>query len=121
MRCHKVEGRGGDVGPELSKIGVDKTRTYLLEAIVLPNKAIAKNFESVLLVTDDGIVHSGIVKAEDDQKIQLMTVEGKLVQITKEQIDERREGKSAMPEDLIKQLTPRDVRDLVEYLATRKP
>lgn len=120
VRCHKAAGRGGDVGPDLSKIGAEKTRAYLLESIVLPNKAIAKNFESVLLVTDDGRTHSGIVKAEDAESLQLMTVEGKLVKFDKESIEERRESKSAMPEDLIKQLTPRDVRDLVEFLATRK-
>ena len=50
MRCHKIAGRGGDVGPDLSKIGGEKTRAYLLESIVLPNKAIAKNFESVEVV-----------------------------------------------------------------------
>jgi quinoprotein glucose dehydrogenase len=54
VRCHKAKDKGGDVGPELTKIATDKNREYLLESIVVPNKAIAKNFESVLVITDEG-------------------------------------------------------------------
>ncbi|HND55837.1 MAG TPA: c-type cytochrome, partial [Pirellulaceae bacterium] len=93
VRCHRVDGRGGDVGPDLSKIGGEKNRPYLLESIVLPNKTIAKNFESVLIVDNDGRTFSGIVKADNDQHLQLMTAEGKLLTIAKSAIDERREGK----------------------------
>lgn len=119
VRCHRVNGRGGDVGPELSKIGAEKKRDYLLESIVTPNKQIAKNFESVLIVDDQGQVFSGIVKAENDQQLQLVTAEAKLVTIPKSKIEERREGKSAMPEDLVKKLSKRELRDLIEYLSSR--
>lgn len=120
VRCHKIEGQGGDVGPDLTRISPEKTRSYLLEAIVVPNRAIAKNFETALVVTDDGKVVSGIVKEENAEMLRLMTAEGRLVSIPKASIEERREGKSAMPEDLVKQLTPRDVRDLVEFLYGRR-
>lgn len=120
VRCHRVQGTGGDVGPELSKIAVDKQREYLLEAIVLPNKAIAKNFETVLIADDSGKTHAGILKSETDKQLQLMTAEGKLVTIDKLTIEDRRTGKSAMPEDLIKHLTPFELRDLVEFLAGLK-
>src|SRR5207253_743885 len=38
VRCHKIEGQGGDVGPDLSHIGAQKDRNYLLESMILPNK-----------------------------------------------------------------------------------
>jgi quinoprotein glucose dehydrogenase len=120
VRCHKAHGRGGDVGPELTRIGADKSPAYLLESIVLPNKTIAKNFESVLVVDDQGKVTSGVLKAEDAETLQLVTAEGKLVKIAKSAIDERRAAKSPMPEDLIKHLTPFELRDLVAYLASLK-
>lgn len=118
VRCHKAQGVGGDVGPELTKIAVEKNREYLLEAVVLPNKAIAKNFESVLVITDDGLQHSGIVRSEDDKQLQLMTAEGKLVTVPKASIEERQPTKSAMPEDLTKHLTKAEIRDLVEFLSS---
>ena len=50
VRCHKISETGGDVGPELTKIAVEKKRDYLLEPIVAPNKTVAKNFETVVIL-----------------------------------------------------------------------
>ncbi len=117
-RCHKVNGSGGEVGPDLSKIGKEKERSYLLEAIVDPNAKIAKGFETVILVTADGKIHSGILKSEDEAVVQLMTPTGALVSVAKDEIDERANGQSGMPQDLIKNMTRSEIRDLVEYLTT---
>jgi quinoprotein glucose dehydrogenase len=120
VRCHKINGSGGDVGPDLSKIGGQKERNYLLEAVALPSKTIAKNFETAVLLDFDGKVHTGIVRFEDDDRIDLMTAEGKLVSLKKDDIEQRKEGKSAMPDDLSKHLSRRDLRDLVEFLSSLK-
>ena len=117
-RCHKVLGSGGEVGPDLSKIGKDKDRNYLLEAIVDPNAKVAKGFETIILVTTDGLIHSGVLKSEDDRLVQLMTPTGALVSVAKDDIDERANGQSGMPQDLVKNLTRSEIRDLVEYLTT---
>lgn len=120
VRCHTIDGRGGEVGPDLSKIGVEKRRDYLLEAIVLPNKSIAKGFSTAMLILDSGKVVSGIVKEETDQALRLITAEGKFVTVAKNEIDERLKGQSPMPADVVKQLSKRDLRDLVEFLSRRK-
>ena len=117
-RCHKIDGNGGEVGPDLSRIGLDKTRDYLLEAMVDPNKQIAKGFETAILQMADGKVHAGIIKSDDGQRIQLHKPEGAIVVLEKSAIEDRAVGKSGMPEDLVKKLTKSDVRDLVEYLST---
>jgi quinoprotein glucose dehydrogenase len=116
-RCHKVEGEGSDVGPDLSGVGKTNTREYLLESLLNPNAKIAKGFETVVFVTNDGRVYTGVVKAEDDTSYQLMTAQGELVRVEKAQIEERAVGKSGMPEDVTKALSKSDVRDLVEYLS----
>jgi quinoprotein glucose dehydrogenase len=117
VRCHKVGGTGGEVGPDLSKISADKKRDYLLEAIVNPSKTIAKNYESVVIRDTDGVTHSGVLKLENDQIVQLMTAEGKLLTIEQAAIEARKPGKSAMPEDLTKHLSKFEMRDLIEFLA----
>lgn len=119
-RCHVVDGEGGGVGPDLSAIAKTKDRTYLLESIVLPNKAIAKGFETALLVLFDGKTVSGIVKSEDDETITLVKPMGEEVRVNKDDVDLRAEGKSGMPEDLTKTLTKSEIRDLVAYLSTLK-
>ena len=70
VRCHKLkspsgETVGGEVGPELSGIGGRQNRAYLLESIVDPSKQIAQGFESVVLATNDGKVHTGVLRGED--------------------------------------------------------
>jgi quinoprotein glucose dehydrogenase len=120
QRCHKVKGEGGEVGPDLTGIGSRQKREYLLESIVDPNKEIAKGFETVVVTTTSGLVHTGIVKAEDAKELRLITAEGKIVTVAKSEIEERTRGKSAMPEDVIKHLSRAELRDLVEFLAGLK-
>ncbi len=118
LRCHHVKGEGGAVGPELSRIASQKDRVYLLESIVAPNRQIAQGFGSVVLATDDGRALSGVLRSEDDERLELITAEGKLVVVPKASIEERTTGPSAMPEKLHERLTKRELRDLVEYLST---
>lgn len=120
QKCHKVDGLGGEVGPDIKGIGARQTREYLLESIVYPNKQIAKGFETVVILTTKGLPISGVLKSEDVKEVRLMTPEGQLIIVPKNQIDERSAGKSAMPEDLIKYLSKRELRDLVEFLASQK-
>lgn len=117
VRCHKLHGSGGEVGPDLSGIGAKQKRDYLLQAIVDPSKEIAKGFETVVLVLTNGQVKSGILKQEDAKEVRLVNAEGQTLIVPKEQIEERSRGPSAMPADLIQKMTVRELRDLVEFLA----
>jgi quinoprotein glucose dehydrogenase len=120
LRCHKIEGTGGDVGPNLSGIGAKQKREYLLEAIVDPDKQIAQGYETVVLTLVDGKVKSGILKSEDKKEVRLMTPEGTIIVVPIAEIDTRTRGPSAMPADLVRHLSRRDLRDLVEFLASLK-
>jgi len=120
LRCHKVQGVGGEVGPDLSGIGSKQKRDYLLESLIAPNKQIAKGFDTLVLTLNNGKSLTGVLKSEDAREVRLMTPEGQLLAVRKDQIDERETGKSAMPEDLTKHLSRLEIRDLVEFLAGLK-
>ncbi len=120
VRCHRMDEYGGLVGPDLSKIGRKQTREYLLEAVVLPNRSIAKGYESVLVTTDEGRVISGVLRSEDADSLLLVQADGAPVVIARQNIDSRVASTSPMPEDLAKKLTKFELRDLVEYLASLK-
>jgi quinoprotein glucose dehydrogenase len=117
LRCHKVAGVGGEVGPDLTGIGKKYKRDYLLESLVDPNKQIAKGYETVVVALVNGQTKSGILKSEDAKALRLMTPEGQIVTIAKADIDERSRGPSAMPSDVVQKLSRMEVRDLVEFLA----
>ncbi len=120
LRCHKVDRAGGEVGPNLTVIGKEKDRRYLLESICLPNAQVAKGFETAMILNDSGQTFTGIVKTENEDFVDLVQSDGSQVRIPVEEIEARRKGKSSMPDDLIQQMSTREVRDLVAYLASLK-
>jgi quinoprotein glucose dehydrogenase len=122
-RCHKIMGQGsegGEVGPELTKIGATKDRNYLLESIIFPNKHIAEGFQSLLVSTKDGTSFAGVVQSETDTELVLNSPEDGIVKVKKAEITNRERGISSMPEGLATLLSKRDLRDLVEFLASLK-
>ncbi|MCS6865078.1 MAG: PQQ-dependent sugar dehydrogenase [Gemmataceae bacterium] len=122
QRCHQLDGQGGQVGPPLNGIAADpqKDRRYLLESIVLPSAKIARGYDTVILLLADESTVSGIIQSEDAQRIKLITPENKEVVVAVSDVVRRRTGPSAMPEDLHKKLSRRELRDLVEFLASLK-
>lgn len=122
QRCHKLDGQGGDVGPALNGVAADreKDRRYLLESVVFPNARIAKGYDTVILLLADETTVSGVVKSEDKKQIKLVTAENKEVVVPVEDVIRRRTGPSAMPDDLHKKLSRRELRDVVEFLSSLK-
>ena len=119
-KCHKIGGKGADVGPDLSKIGATKDKAYFLESLIQPSAQIAKGYEVNLAKLNDGRVIMGIVKADDDKKLSLLGADGKLVDIPKDQIKTRRVQKeSAMP-PMGEVLTKPEIRNVIQYLSTLK-
>ena len=87
---------------------------------VCPNDAIAEGFETMIVATVDGQVLTGVLKADEPERLRLVSVENKPFVIRKDEIEERKRGDSAMPTDLLKHMSKSDVRDLVEWLSTLK-
>jgi quinoprotein glucose dehydrogenase len=118
IRCHTVNGAGGTAGPDLAKVAArnpEQTREYLLESMVFPNAKIAPGYGSVSLVLNSGKTLAGTLQSEDARGLVLLTPTGERVTVAKSDIDERSATTSSMP-SVEKTLTPRELRDLVEYL-----
>ena len=120
VRCHRISGKGGDVGPDLTHVAAQKDRHYLLESIVLPNKQIAQGFDSVMVVLKDGDSQAGVLKSETPQELVLNTADKGLVTIKKSDITSRRASLSPMPEGMGQILSKQNLRDVVEFLSTLK-
>ncbi len=118
VRCHKINDVGGEVGPNLSKIGKEKDLRYLLEAIVAPNAKIAENFKTIIVQTEEGNIYSGIVRSETDDFLELMDANGMIVKVDQDDIVGQKEGLSSMPADLMKSMSTTELRDLVAFLAS---
>jgi quinoprotein glucose dehydrogenase len=116
LKCHKSEGKGGDVGPAFATIGKDRTREQILESIVYPNRQISQGYGQEIFRTASDAIEVGRVKAETETHVTLVLADGRERRLAKGEISARKAGLSAMPDDIAKSLSKRDVRDLVAYL-----
>lgn len=121
IRCHKVDtDEAIVVGPDLRGLGTRKNREYILESIVFPNKQISPGFENVIVKVKAGKNLSGMVKAESETELSIDIPDKGVVTVMKADVVSRQRAPSSMPEGLTGALSKRDLRDLVEFLATLK-
>ena len=120
--CHRIDGRGTAIGPDLSLIGRSLTRDKLIDSIVQPSKEIAPQFVTWLLTLRNGQVRTGLIVSEGwDSTITLADAQGKLDVIQRLDVEDRRAlPTSLMPEHLQELMTAREFRDLIAYLESRK-
>ncbi|HAW00915.1 MAG TPA: heme-binding protein, partial [Verrucomicrobiales bacterium] len=120
LRCHKIQGNGGEVGPVLDGLASRQERDYILESIIYPNNSIAEGYESVLIETKDDNYFAGLIKEESEEKIVLNSPEDGIITIDADNINSREKGLSGMPEGLYLMLSKREIRDLIAYLGSLK-
>ena len=120
QRCHRVGGAGGTVGPALDGVAQRLSREEILKSVVQPNDRIATGFEQADLVLTDGNRLSGTIREETADYVRIENLEEGSQKLLKTRISERRRGLSAMPEGLEKLMSPREIRDLIEFLTTLK-
>jgi putative heme-binding domain-containing protein len=114
--CHKLFGEGGMVGPDLTVVARND-RTALLANIVDPSAVIRAEYLQYTAVTTSGRVVHGVLAAQDGASVTLLDAQGKRTTLPRDSIEELRElSTSIMPENLLKQLRPQEVRDLFRYL-----
>jgi quinoprotein glucose dehydrogenase len=116
-RCHGIVPDDKRVGPSLAGIGGKKSRRELLESLLLPNKTIAEGFATVVLTLDTGKTVTGIILEEANGALRLVDDQTNEFTVSADAIEDRYQGQSAMPDDVARHLTRREIRDLVEFLA----
>ncbi len=115
-KCHKFDGKGNEVGPQLDGAGRDIE--YLLGNILDPNRVIGAPYFVRQVATTDGQVIQGVLAEEDDKFITLKVENAVLKKIAKKDIDGEVKvlEKSMMPEGLGNAMTAENFRDVVRYV-----
>ena len=118
--CHRFNGEGGSIGPDLTGSGNRYTLRDLMENIVDPSKVISDQYGSHLITKKDGSVVIGKIVVEEDGKLTLMTnpfaPEHQLT-IPVADIAKKEEHQiSMMPPGLINSLNKDELLNLTAYL-----
>jgi putative membrane-bound dehydrogenase-like protein len=118
VQCHKLYGVGGDVGPDLT--GSDRaTLDYVLENVLDPSAAVARDYTLTNVATRDGRLIFGLLREQTERTLTVQTVNERVV-LDREDVEEIKPSPaSMMPEGILDKLSPDDVRDLVAYLASK--
>ena len=131
-KCHMVNGSGGRLGPDLSRVGAARSAAYMIESVREPDKELSTlmldpnnhysvplSYGTVTVVTADGERVQGVALNEDTYTIQMMTEEQSLRFFQKKEVKEVvHERKSLMPAYSEEALSSGQLRDLVAYLET---
>lgn len=113
--CHRLYGHGGAVGPDLTGSGRQNIQ-YLLDNMVDPSAVVSADYRMSVVVLVDGRILNGIVTRETDKTVTLHTAKEEIT-ILRSDIEETQPSKlSVMPDGLLQNMTPTQVRDLIAYL-----
>ena len=119
--CHEVNGRGGKLGPDLSRIGSIRKTIALLESIVFPSSTIVPEFRSYSLKLKDGTAVFGPIARETSDAVFLRSAALSETRVARADIESIAPSEiSYMPAGLEKTMTPQELNDLLEYLYTLK-
>lgn len=119
-QCHKIHGKGQDVGPDITVNGRGSF-AQLLSNVFDPSLVIGAAFQARTVITTDGRILTGLTVEDSEKRIRLKVQGGKTETIAREDIDETEISKlSLMPEDLEKQLKPNEICDLFAFLTLDK-
>ena len=115
--CHQAQGVGKNVGPDLTKLGDKQTKAELLESILSPSKRIDPKYVTYLIELLDGRVLNGLLVEQSKSGLVIQDATGKQIQIDRSQIEfSGPQRKSLMPDLQLRESTPQEVADLLEYL-----
>jgi putative heme-binding domain-containing protein len=121
LKCHTIQGTGGNVGPDLSAIGTKASRENLFESVLFPSKAVADQYLTWLVETKQGLIVTGLLVEETADHITLRDANAKDTRINKSDVETRRKSpESLMPNNLLAYMTEEDLVDMVEYLLELK-
>jgi putative heme-binding domain-containing protein len=119
-RCHRVDGRGQDVGPDLSAIGRTE-RSHILESILQPNNLVPPHYQVWSIVTHSGRVYTGmLLRTHLDEYTYVDGAGAQFKLNTRDMAESRGVPGSIMPTGLADLLTDQELRDLLAYLCSRR-
>lgn len=119
LDCHRVNGRGGRSGPDLSDIGELRRPADIEQSLVDPGAVVVSQNREVTVTLRDGKAFRGRVLNQDRQSIQVVGPEGKPISVARTEIRTLTDEKSSMPSARDK-LDARELADVVSYMATLK-
>ncbi|MEC5125506.1 HEAT repeat domain-containing protein [Verrucomicrobiales bacterium BCK34] len=118
LQCHKIGGNGGVQGPDLTQVATRLTREKILESVTVPGAEITEGYGMTSITLNSGDAVVGRISNEADDHLTVVGLDNKPTRVERSNIKAIAPPVSAMP-PVAMALPPKDLRDLVAYLAGR--
>jgi len=116
--CHAAGNRGNRIGPDLSRIGRQRSVGYLRESLLAPDADIVNNFNGVTVVTADGEAVRGIARSVDDFNVVLQEFSGAVRSFPRGALRSVSSGPQSLMPAYGKALSAAEIDDVLAYLLT---
>lgn len=118
--CHKLNGKGNNVGPDLTKLPPEYSKVDVLDHILNPSKKVDRKYQSNVISLTSGKVLTGLIVEENDDQLKLIdnpSAPDKITVVLKSDIEERTPSEvSIMPKGVLNKLTREEIFDLLAYV-----
>ncbi len=120
IKCHRFNGHGESLGPDLTAISNRFSTRETLRSILHPSEVISSQYASKKIITADGRQLIGLVSESTSGTIAVLTDDGEKLTFDSDEIDEIVDAEvSAMPEGLLDDLSLEEINDLIGYLSAK--
>jgi putative heme-binding domain-containing protein len=119
--CHRIDGAGSLMGPDLSNIGRKYTKAQLLDQILDPSRIIEPRYVAYVARLEDGRSLTGMLVDRTPEFLTLRDAKGDVTRLDSEQLESLAPlRQSLMPDLQLRDLSLEQIADLLAYLADRK-
>ncbi len=115
-RCHMVNGHGGRLGPDLSRVGERRYPDELKTDLIDPNADVDPRWWTMRVTGQDGSVVEGLRMHEDSFSFRIIDAQENLRSFSKRGVRSYERIKDSTMSSYAQSLTAQDVDDLVAYL-----
>ena len=116
--CHRYDGRGADVGPDLTSIGKRMDRSRLVQSILHPSQEVGPRYVPWQVELDDGRLFTALSLGVSKEEEEFLTADGQQISISREMIAHRKlDTQSIMPAGIHQQYSLQELRDLISLLS----
>ncbi len=117
--CHRVGIKGSSVGPDLTRVGRQRSFEYLKTSLLKPNADVTSGYATVTVETRDGRKIVGVERGYDNFSAQFVDLSGKYYSFERDDVvSMKREPRSLMPATYAQLFTQAEIVDLLAYLSS---
>ena len=123
VSCHRMNGVGEPVGPDLAQLDPKLTRPEILRSLVEPSAKVVDKYATHVFALKSGKVATGMILESSPERLKVIEnpmAKTAPVLIDRAEIDEQtRSATSLMPKGLLDKLTREEILDLIAYVAAK--